>query len=296
MKTLITNYSFNAAAHTVTFTGYGSISLASVLIVVNATSNVIIYNFADPAKGGTVATNVLTLTFNTGSMSDSDSLLIYYDDPAVTSNLPTGAATAAKQSDGSQKSQVVDGSGNVIGATSNALDINIKSSGATFTVQAAGDVASASADSGNPVKVGGQARTTNPAAVTDGQRVNAIFDKLGKQISVPAIRVLKGTQHTTITSSTAETTAVAAAGSGVFADVYRLVIANTSATGSSVTIKDATAGTTRYVFWVPANDTRGFSGDAGSATIQSSSNNNWTATCGTSVASIEITADYVQNL
>jgi ribosomal protein L19E len=38
-------------------------------------------------------------------------------------------ATAAKQTDGSQKSQIVDGSGNVIGATSNALDVNIKSGG-----------------------------------------------------------------------------------------------------------------------------------------------------------------------
>ncbi len=44
-----------------------------------------------------------------------------------TVSLPTGASTSAKQSDGSQKTQVVDGSGNVIGSTSNALDVNIKS-------------------------------------------------------------------------------------------------------------------------------------------------------------------------
>lgn len=41
--------------------------------------------------------------------------------------LPTGAATAANLTGGGQKTQVVDGSGNVIGATSNALDVNIKS-------------------------------------------------------------------------------------------------------------------------------------------------------------------------
>ncbi len=45
--------------------------------------------------------------------------------------LPSLAATSTKQSDGSQKTQVVDGSGNVIGATSNALDINIKSGNPT---------------------------------------------------------------------------------------------------------------------------------------------------------------------
>src|SRR5476651_385587 len=45
--------------------------------------------------------------------------------------LPSTAATSTKQSDGSQKTQVVDGSGNVIGATSNALDVNIKSGGSS---------------------------------------------------------------------------------------------------------------------------------------------------------------------
>lgn len=45
--------------------------------------------------------------------------------------LPTLAATSTKQSDGTQKTQVVDGGGNVIGATSNALDVNIKSGNPT---------------------------------------------------------------------------------------------------------------------------------------------------------------------
>jgi hypothetical protein len=45
--------------------------------------------------------------------------------------LPSTAATSTKQSDGSQKTQIVDGSGNVIGATTNALDVNIKSGNPT---------------------------------------------------------------------------------------------------------------------------------------------------------------------
>lgn len=47
--------------------------------------------------------------------------------------LPTGASSASNQTNGSQKSQIVDGSGNVIGATSNALDVHIKS-GVTLEV------------------------------------------------------------------------------------------------------------------------------------------------------------------
>lgn len=41
----------------------------------------------------------------------------------------TGVATATKQSDGSQKTQIVDGSGNVIASTSNALNVAITSGG-----------------------------------------------------------------------------------------------------------------------------------------------------------------------
>lgn len=52
--------------------------------------------------------------------------------------LPALAATSTKQSDGTQKTQVVDGSGNVIGATVNALDINIKSGNPTSITANAG--------------------------------------------------------------------------------------------------------------------------------------------------------------
>src|SRR5689334_19864379 len=73
-----------------------------------------------------------------------------------------------------------------------------------------GNVAHDAADSGNPNKIGGQARTTNPAAVADADRVNFIADKLGKQVVVNSIRDLKGIQKTTITSSTSETTIITA--------------------------------------------------------------------------------------
>lgn len=79
MKKLITNYTFDASAKQVTFTDYATISLEQVLLITNVTDNVIIYNFA--STGGTVATNVLTLDYNTTSMDDTDDLQIFYDDP-----------------------------------------------------------------------------------------------------------------------------------------------------------------------------------------------------------------------
>lgn len=67
-------------------------------------------------------------------------------------------ATSAKQSDGSQKTQIVDGSGNVIGSTANALDVNLKS---PITV----DVSLSQAN--DSVAVFGNDGTTNRALRTD---------------------------------------------------------------------------------------------------------------------------------
>ena len=90
MKILITNYSFDASGKTITFNDYTSILLERVLLITNVTDNVIIYNFADPNKGGTVSDNVLTLTYDTTSMSDTDKLQIFYDDPDVETPINDG--------------------------------------------------------------------------------------------------------------------------------------------------------------------------------------------------------------
>jgi hypothetical protein len=82
MKVKVNNYSFNKTAKTVTFTDYASIRLDSILLITNATDSTIIFNFADPTKGGTVTGNVLTLAFDTAAMENTDKLLIYYDDTA----------------------------------------------------------------------------------------------------------------------------------------------------------------------------------------------------------------------
>ena len=83
MKILIPTYTFNAAAQKITFPGDVTLSLASFLIITDTTANKIIYNFADPTAGGTISGNVLTLTYNTVGLSNTDQLLIYYDDGTV---------------------------------------------------------------------------------------------------------------------------------------------------------------------------------------------------------------------
>lgn len=79
MKVLFQDYTFNAATKQITFNTTDVVSLNQVLVITNVTDNVIIYNFADAAKGGTIANNVLTLTFDTTTMSNADSLQIFLD-------------------------------------------------------------------------------------------------------------------------------------------------------------------------------------------------------------------------
>ena len=85
MKKLIPNgqYVFNAAAQTVTFSEYTSISLEGILLITNLVDNIIIYNFADIGYGGSVSGNILTLAYNTTGMDDTDDLQIFYDDTDV---------------------------------------------------------------------------------------------------------------------------------------------------------------------------------------------------------------------
>lgn len=79
MKILFENYSFDASAQTVTFNTTDVITLEQLLIITNVTTNKIIYNFADPNAGGSIINNILTLDFDTTSMSSGDKLQIFVD-------------------------------------------------------------------------------------------------------------------------------------------------------------------------------------------------------------------------
>jgi hypothetical protein len=75
-------YAFNASARTITFSGI-AISQEQILTVTNTTDGIMIYCFADSNLGGSLVGSVLTLSYNTSSMSNSDNLQIYVDVPNV---------------------------------------------------------------------------------------------------------------------------------------------------------------------------------------------------------------------
>lgn len=83
MKVKVNNYTFDKTAKTVTFTDYVTIRLDSILLVTNVTDNIIIYNFANAALGGTVSANVLTLDYDTSAMDNADKLQIFYQNDDI---------------------------------------------------------------------------------------------------------------------------------------------------------------------------------------------------------------------
>lgn len=110
-----------------------------------------------------------------------------------------------------------------------------------------------------------------------------------------APRALKGTFQVQISASTAETSILAATAS-TFHDLYGLILANTGATTTKVSIRDVTAGTVKMIIEVPTLETRGFMLPVDSAVPQATVNTAWTAQCGSSTAALEVTGFYVSRV
>ena len=126
--------------------------------------------------------------------------------------------------------------------------------GYTFTGTTAGDVAHDASDSGNPVKIGGKARSVNPTAVAGLDRVDGMFDLIGRFVTSPyAIpeNSIRGVLSTDLTTTT-RTQVIAAQGSGIRIYITNIVLYNAHAT--TATRVDIESGTAlMYSVYLPAN-------------------------------------------
>lgn len=161
--------------------------------------------------------------------------------------------------------------------------------------QMEGAAAHDAAASGNPLLSGGEARTTIPTAVADGDAVRAMHDDLGRSVIAPhAPRDLTVHQQTTITG-TGETTILATGGAGVFRDLVHVIISNDDNNNeATVTIRDSSGGTIRLVLAAAR------SGGGASLTFpvplkQATADNVWTAQLDATTTSIYITVIAVEN-
>jgi hypothetical protein len=95
MDTQIVNYTFDKVSKSITFTDFASIDLKRVRLIVNVTSNVVLYNFPVNGHGGTVVGNTLTLDHDTSLMNNNDDLqIIYNTEDLAASQVKQDEATA----------------------------------------------------------------------------------------------------------------------------------------------------------------------------------------------------------
>lgn len=146
----------------------------------------------------------------------------------------------------------------------------------------------------NPVLSGGEARTTTPVAVADGDVVRAQYDDQGRQVVVlnaPRDLVVKGR---VVLTSTTETTVIAAATS-TFHDLVLLTLSNESATEVRVDIRDNTGATPVYSFDL-APDGGGVVMALPTPHPADATNDNWTAQLSASVSSVYVSMMVVKRL
>lgn len=117
----------------------------------------------------------------------------------------------------------------------------------------AGDIVHDGADSGNPVKTGGRARSSEIAAVANNDRSDFITDLVGKQIVLPYANpenFVSGAITSAMTGTTS-TSLIAAPASGLRNYITQITVSNSHATvGTDVIIQDGFGGTTLYT--IPA--------------------------------------------
>lgn len=115
----------------------------------------------------------------------------------------------------------------------------------TWNVVAAGDVAHDSPDSGNPVKIGYQAETALPTAVTNGDRVNGTADQFGRQLVThisPGMQTWKSGNYTTTQTGVALWTPAA----GKTVAVTYLAVSSYATTAGRVIVWFGASGDTTY--------------------------------------------------
>lgn len=79
---IIDKYSFNPLTKEITFLDNADIKIEGLQLITNLNRGAIIYQFNEQTKGGVLASNVLTLNYDTSTMQSSDVLQIIYSPPA----------------------------------------------------------------------------------------------------------------------------------------------------------------------------------------------------------------------
>lgn len=192
----------------------------------------------------------------------------------------------------------VDDNGNLelVYVSGSTQSVNIV--GSTASQAVVGDVLADVADTGGgPVKIGGIARTANPTAVGNADRVSATYDDLGRQLIIPhQVRDLVATAYAQ-TATLAPVTLLSGA-VGVFHDLLHITAANESGVAVNLDVRAVSAGSVVNTIQLAANATE-------TITLpvpypQQDSGNDWTIQNGgagdISNTVVSVTALFVKNI
>lgn len=249
-------------------------------------------------RTGVAANPIQVSVANTGA--NSSKILVTPDSVALPANQSVNQAQVAGTATDTNSGNKSAGTQRVVLATdqptmTNAQPVTLASTTVTGTVTV-DDLAAAPTGSAVPANAqyqGTLAQTALPSAASAGNLTGSLGDKYGRMVVIPGtLRDLVGTQTTTITASTAETTIVTAAAS-IFNDLSAIIISNTSATATRVDFRDTTGGSVLFSFYVPAGDTRGATYSR--PLPQTSVNTNWTAQSSASITDLRIYACFDKN-
>lgn len=118
-------------------------------------------------------------------------------------------------------------------------DTAVTLDGETVTTTTVGTVAHGGSDAGNPLKIGGRADSTFQAAVTDGQRVDALFDVYGVQ-RVRNDQPNRWSYHENSSSALTDAVVQAAPGAGLSVYITDIVFSTGAATACNIFLEEST--------------------------------------------------------
>lgn len=147
---------------------------------------------------------------------------------------------------------------------------------------------------GSTITAGGESYTSWPTAAGNAVSVIDANDKMGRKIAVLDCPYdLQISTTVTLSASTSETLLLSSGTTGVYNDLVSLVVTNSGATASLVTLRNTGFGTTGWIHvMAPAGDTRGLT--TSHVWPQQSSASDWTVQGAASTSSIYVDAVFCQ--
>lgn len=207
--------------------------------VASGTANVRVGISAPPPSSNTVAG---TVTAVQPTAANFNATVVGTGTFATQSTLQAGSAIAGKFG----IDQTTPGTTNGVALTQ-VGSTTVLTGGVAGSQGMGGLAANNASTSGNPLPTSGLAQSAEPALATNGQNAEISLDLAHKQITLPYANPENFVTSTvTVTASTADTSFIPSAGTGLVSYITSLACFNSGATATVITLKNGSGGT---VFW-----------------------------------------------